>query len=141
MSGKFAIVAADFYGDISSEMLKSARAALREAGVGEDGIDEHRVPGALEIPLALKYAASGGGVFAMAALGCVVRGETYHFEVVADTCARGILQVQLDTGVPVGNGVLTVETMAQAKERTNKAADAVNAALTLAKLKQQAGAL
>ncbi|MGI9337432.1 MAG: 6,7-dimethyl-8-ribityllumazine synthase [Gammaproteobacteria bacterium] len=128
----FALAVADFYADIAEEMLKSAKDAA-----GSMTPLVMRVPGALELPMALKIAAeSDFNVVAMAALGCVVRGETYHFEVVANTCASGIMQVQLQTGIPIGNGVLTVNTKEQAQRRCRKKAqDAVNAALALWLLK------
>ncbi|MDM5147798.1 6,7-dimethyl-8-ribityllumazine synthase [Candidatus Persebacteraceae bacterium Df01] len=127
-----AIVLADFYSDISQQLLDSCEKALR--GVGNVQTCIERVPGALEIPFALKTLANKNSPTALVALGCVIRGETYHFETVADICAQGILQVQMETGVPVGNGVLTVENMTQAQARTGKGADAALAAVRLAML-------
>ena len=136
--GNFVLAVSDFYGGIAQAMVQSAKSVLFGEGIEESAIEVLHVPGALELPMALQIAASGGGVFAMAALGCVVRGETYHFEIVADTCASGIMQVQLQSGIPIGNGVLTVGDMAQAQARQmDKAKAAVRAALALAKLKQQ----
>ncbi len=136
--GVFAIVAADFYPALTRTMLRLARAALLAEGITKSRAEVWRVPGALEIPFALKTLAQRGDVFAMAAIGCVVRGETRHFEIVADNCARGIMQVQLETGIPTGNGVLAVETMRQARGRAEKAADAVRVALALARLRENA---
>lgn len=134
----FAVAVAGFYADIAGEMAQSAGETLK-AEVKSLTPIIFRVPGALELPMALKFIAerSDTNIVAMAALGCVVRGETYHFEVVANTCASGIMQVQLQTGIPIGNGVLTVDTMEQAQKRCRqKAADAIKAAVALWLLKE-----
>ena len=130
---KAAVVVADFYADIAGALLESCETALAAADIKIMRIV--RVPGALEIPFALQTIAAQNLPQMMIALGCVIRGETYHFETVADICARGILQVQLQTNIPVGNGVLTVENMAQAIARTNKGADAARAAICLAEIR------
>ena len=130
---KAAVVVADFYADIAGALLESCETALAAADIKMMRIV--RVPGALEIPFALQTIAAQNLPQMMIALGCVIRGETYHFETVADICARGILQVQLQTDIPVGNGVLTVENMAQAIARTNKGADAARAAICLAEIR------
>ncbi len=130
---KAAVVVADFYADIAGALLESCETALAAADIKMMRIV--RVPGALEIPFALQTVAAQNLPQMMIALGCVIRGETYHFETVADICARGILQVQLQTNIPVGNGVLTVENMAQAIARTNKGADAARAAICLAEIR------
>ena len=130
---KAAVVVADFYADIAGALLESCETALAAADIKMMRIV--RVPGALEIPFALQTIAAQNLPQMMIALGCVIRGETYHFETVADICARGILQVQLQTNIPVGNGVLTVENMAQAIARTNKGADAARAAICLAEIR------
>ena len=130
---KAAVVVADFYADIAGALLESCETALAAADIKMMRIV--RVPGALEIPFALQTVAAQNLPQMMIALGCVIRGETYHFETVADICARGILQVQLQTDIPVGNGVLTVENMAQAIARTNKGADAARAAICLAEIR------
>lgn len=129
---RFLLAVAGFYDDIAGEMTASAEEALKESPASL-ATKVVRVPGALELPMAMKIASESElNIVAMAALGCVIRGETYHFEVVANTCASGIMQVQLQTGIPIGNGVLTVDTMEQARKRhKQKAADAVNAALAL----------
>lgn len=129
---KMAIVVADFYGDIAEGLLSSCCAECAAQNITP--FLTVRVGGALEIPLALQTIARKDCPAAMVALGCVIRGETYHFEVVADNCARGILQVQLETNIPVGNGVLTVNTMQQATERLQKGAEAAQAAIQLANI-------
>ena len=98
-----------------------------------------RVPGAFELPLAVQALARSGRWDALVALGCVIRGDTAHFEFVAGECARGVQRVMLDTGVPVSFGVLTTENVAQARERAapgaqNKGAEALHTALTMARL-------
>lgn len=130
---KISVVVADFYSDIAEALLRSCTDALAADGIVVAQIA--RVPGAMEIPFALKtIAESPNPPDAMVALGCVIRGETYHFQTVADICARGILQVQMQMNIPVGNGVLTVETMEQARVRIDKGAQAARAAAHLAKL-------
>ena len=125
-----AVVVADFYPDIAEALLASCAQALAAAGVR---CEVFRVPGALELPAALaRLVGSAPRYHCFVALGCVIRGETYHFEVVANTCATGILQVQLRHNAAVGNGVLTVETREQALARTDKGAAAAAAALALA---------
>ncbi len=97
------------------------------------------VPGALEIPGAIALAAGAGAHEAFVALGCVIRGETFHFEVVAGESARGLMALTLD-GLAIGNGILTVETAAQARARLAKAGEAAAAALALLALRQRFGA-
>ncbi len=130
------IVAAGFYRRILALQLKGARTALEAAGHTHETIE---VPGALEIPAAIALAAETGRHDAYVALGCVIRGETFHFEVVSNESARGIMALTLD-GLAIGNGILTVETEAQAIVRAdpaqkNKAGEAVAAALALLALK------
>lgn len=129
-----AIIVADFYEDISAGLLASCEAELRAHDAHDFEIKIYRVQGALEIPFALKHMA-GGKPNIMVALGCVIRGETYHFEVVANTAARGILQVQLETMIPIGNGILTVENETQARARLDKGASAARAALAAYNIK------
>ena len=93
------------------------------------------MPGALEIPLALQWLAQSGRFDALVAIGTVIRGDTYHFEVVANESARGVMDVALDFGLPVANGILTTEDEAQAEARLDKAAEAVRVAIVMAKLK------
>ena len=93
------------------------------------------VPGALEIPLALQWMAQSGRFDALVALGAVIRGDTYHFEIVANESARGVTDVMLEYGVPVANGILTTDDEAQAEARLEKGAEAVRVALEMARLK------
>ena len=129
---RLGIVASRFNEDISAALLEQARAAARKAGVEHEVVS---VPGALEIPLALQWMAQSGRFDALVALGAVIRGETYHFQIVAEHSARGVMDVALDFGVPVANGILTTEDEAQAKARLGKGAEAVQVALEMAKLK------
>jgi 6,7-dimethyl-8-ribityllumazine synthase len=106
---------------------------LRRLGVSDTTLAT--VPGALEIPLALQTMAQSGKFDALVALGCVVRGETYHFEIVANESARGVSEVQLGTGVPVANAVLTTETDGQAEVRMHqKGMEAAQCAVEMARL-------
>lgn len=129
---RLGIVASRFNEDISGALLEHARGAARKAGVDPVVVS---VPGALEIPLALQWMAQSGRFDALVALGAVIRGETHHFEVVANESARGVMDVALECGVPVANGILTTEDEAQAKARLAKGAEAVHVALEMAKLK------
>jgi 6,7-dimethyl-8-ribityllumazine synthase len=129
---RLGIVASRFNEDISAALLEQARAAARKAGVEHEVVS---VPGALEIPLALQWMAQSGRFDALVALGAVIRGETHHFQIVAEHSARGVMDVALDFGVPVANGILTTEDEAQAKARLGKGAEAVQVALEMAKLK------
>jgi 6,7-dimethyl-8-ribityllumazine synthase len=104
-----------FYEELADKLEQGARAALAEAGITR--VDRFDVPGAFELPLIAKYAASTRRYDAVVCLGAVIRGETDHYDYVCGEAARGIQQVQLDTGVPCGFGVLTVDTMEQAMER------------------------
>jgi 6,7-dimethyl-8-ribityllumazine synthase len=127
------IVIAGFYAHIREAQLAAARGALEAGGHDHDTIE---VPGALEIPGAIALASAAGGHDAYVALGCVIRGETFHFEIVAGESARGLMALTLD-GLAIGNGILTVENEAQALARIPKAAEAVEAALSLASLRQR----
>jgi 6,7-dimethyl-8-ribityllumazine synthase len=113
--GRVALCVATFYGELAEKLEAGARAALDEAGV--TGIDRFDVPGAFELPVITKYAAESGRYEAVVCLGAVIRGETDHYDYVCAEAARGIQDVQLETGVPCGFGVLTVDTMEQALER------------------------
>jgi len=97
------------------------------------------VPGALEIPIALQWMAQSGRFDALVALGAVIRGDTYHFDVVANESARGVMDVMLECGVPVANGILTTDDEAQAEARLDKGAEAVRVALEMARLKAKLG--
>jgi 6,7-dimethyl-8-ribityllumazine synthase len=112
---RVALCVARFYEELADKLEAGAREALSAAGVGD--IDRFDVPGAFELPLAAKYAADSGRYAAVVCLGAVIRGETDHYDYVCAEAAHGIQQVQLETGVPCGFGVLTVDTMKQALER------------------------
>jgi 6,7-dimethyl-8-ribityllumazine synthase len=131
-----AVIVARFNEDISKRLLRGALAALEEHGVEDPDICW--VPGSLELPVTALTLAEKGGHDAIVCLGCVIRGETYHFEIVAGQAAAGIMQVQLDTGVPVTFGVLTTDDREQAFARSgpknNKGADAAEAAIEMANL-------
>ena len=135
---KVLIVGAGFYRHIYDLQLKGAIEALEAGGHKHELVE---VPGALEIPAAISMAADSGAYDAYVALGCVIRGETFHFEIVSTESARGIMALTLD-GLPVGNGILTVENETQALVRAdpaqkNKAGEAVAAALALLELKRR----
>lgn len=112
---RIALCVARFYPQLAEALEAGARDALLQAGVDE--VDCFDVPGAFELPLAAKYAAESGRYDAVVCLGAVIRGETDHYEYVCGEAARGIQQVQLTTGVPVGFGVLTVDSLPQALAR------------------------
>jgi 6,7-dimethyl-8-ribityllumazine synthase len=111
----FAIVVARFYEELAERLMKGAQAAFAEAGHSEVRVFD--VPGAFELPLAARYAADSGRFRGVACLGAVIRGETDHYDFVCAEAARGIMQVQLQTGVPCAFGVLTCATMEQALAR------------------------
>jgi 6,7-dimethyl-8-ribityllumazine synthase len=132
---RVAIVQSRFNPEIGEGLLASALRALREAGVADDAITVVTVPGALEIPLALQRLAQLRDYDALVAIGAVIRGDTYHFDIVANESASGLSSVQLEFGVPVGNGILTCDTEAQARTRmAAKGGEAALAALELANL-------
>jgi 6,7-dimethyl-8-ribityllumazine synthase len=136
---KIAIVAARYNDDIVGALLEGARVAWRRHGGSDAALQIEHVPGAFELPLAARALALLGKVDAVVALGCVIRGDTAHFDFVAGQCAYGVQRVMLDTGVPVSFGVLTVETRAQALERAapdalNKGGEALETALAMASL-------
>jgi len=127
------IVLSRFNAEIGEVLLKGALRALNEAGVAESAIAVVTVPGALEMPLALQRMAQTGDYDALVALGAVIRGETYHFEIVANESAAGVASVQLEFGIPIGNAILTTDTDDQAKARADaKGHDATLAALEMA---------
>ena len=134
------IAEARFYPHLNDMLLAGARAAIEAAGHGHETLT---VPGALELPAAIALAARSGRFCAFVALGVVIRGETYHFEVVSEESARGLMQLTLD-GFAIGNGILTVEDEAQAIARADpaqgdKGGDAARAAITLYHLRKRAG--
>jgi 6,7-dimethyl-8-ribityllumazine synthase len=136
---RIAVVVARFNEDVSKRLLRGALSALEERGVEDP--DVYWVPGSLELPVTALTLAEKGGHDAIVCLGCVIRGETYHFEIVAGQAAAGIMQVQLDTGVPVAFGVLTTEDKEQALARSgpknNKGAEAAEAAIEMANLMRE----
>ena len=129
-----AFVVARFNGGITSRMLESALAEGDTAGVSEEAITVMPVPGAFELPLAAMALAKTRRYACVVALGCVIRGETPHFDYVAGEAASGLQLAALETGVPVSFGVLTVETAEQAEARVDKGAEAVRTALEMADL-------
>ncbi len=131
---RIGIVQARFNADITDRLAQSCLDELARLGVAEDDIALHTVPGALELPLALQALGQDGEFDALIALGCVIRGDTFHFDVVCNTSAAGIQQVGLDLGLPVANGVLTVENEQQAIERLDKGAECARVAVEMANL-------
>jgi 6,7-dimethyl-8-ribityllumazine synthase len=135
------IVEARFYDHLNDLLLQGARAAIEAAGHGHETVT---VPGALEVPGAIALAAESGRYDGFVALGVVIRGETYHFEIVAGESARGIMALTLD-GLAIGNGILTVENEAQALARArpdekDKGGEAAKAALAMLALRERFGA-
>jgi 6,7-dimethyl-8-ribityllumazine synthase len=129
------IVLSKFNAEVGERLLAAALQALKAAGVTEAGISVAIAPGALEVPLALQRMAQTGDYDALIALGAVIRGETYHFEIVANESAAGLASVQLEFGIPIGNGILTTDTDEQANARAEaKGRDAALAALEMANL-------
>ncbi|WP_128892542.1 6,7-dimethyl-8-ribityllumazine synthase [Erythrobacter sp. HKB08] len=129
---RFLIVEARFYDHLNDMLIAGAKAALQKAG---HEVEVLTVPGALEIPGAISLAAESGQFDGFVAIGVVIRGETYHFEIVAGESARGIMALTMD-GIPIGNGILTVENEQQAIVRAdpaqkNKGGEAAEAALSL----------
>ncbi|TCJ20228.1 6,7-dimethyl-8-ribityllumazine synthase [Parasulfuritortus cantonensis] len=121
--------------EICDGLLSAATATLAKVGVNEQDIVLVTVPGALELPLALQKMARSGKFDALIAIGAVIRGDTYHFEIVSNEMAAGITRVQLDTGVPIGNAVLTTENEHQAVARmTEKGRDVAHCAVHMARL-------
>ncbi|CAM8652391.1 MAG: 6,7-dimethyl-8-ribityllumazine synthase [Pseudomonadota bacterium] len=132
---RMAVVVSRFNQDITRRLEAACLAALQQAGVAEDDIVVFSVPGALEIPLVLAQLAETGQFDGLIALGAVVRGETYHFEVVSNESAAGIARVSHDLQVPIANGVLTTDTDAQALARADeKGRDCALAAIEMANL-------
>lgn len=134
-----AVIAARFNEDIVSALLEGALAALDRTGTPAADVRIVRVPGAFELPLAARALAGSGGVDVIVALGCVIRGETAHYEHVSRAAVEGLQRVSLDSGIPVGFGVLTTETEAQARaraggEKGNLGFDAAMAAIRMAVL-------
>jgi 6,7-dimethyl-8-ribityllumazine synthase len=131
------VVVSRFNGDIVNRLLESALAELDRVGVAKDSITVMAVPGAFELPIGAMALAKTRRYSCIVALGCVIRGETAHFEYVAGEAASGIQLAALETGVPVSFGVLTVDTTEQAEARIDKGAEAVRSALEMADLFSQ----
>lgn len=143
---RIGIVMGRFNIDVGDGLLSSCTAALVKHGVAKKDLHIVTVPGALEIPLTLKIMAFSGRYDALIALGAVIRGETYHFEIVSNESARGITDVQLETAVPIANGILTTENDEQAEVRMAQkgldcALEAIEMAHLLRRLKQAADTL
>ncbi|MGH8673933.1 MAG: 6,7-dimethyl-8-ribityllumazine synthase [Burkholderiales bacterium] len=131
---RLGVVHSRFNEEICDLLLASARSEIERIGAESEFIS---VSGALEIPLALQWLAQCGRFDALVAIGAVIRGETHHFEVVASESARGVMDVALEFGIPVANGILTTEDEAQARARKEKGAEAVRVAHEMAHLKRQ----
>ncbi len=129
------VVMSRFNQDVCEGLLSACTGELKRLGVAESGIVIATVPGALEIPLVLQAMAQSGRFNALIALGAVIRGETYHFEVVSNDACRAVMEVQLHTGVPIANGILTCEDDDQALARMQeKGSDCARTALEMANL-------
>jgi 6,7-dimethyl-8-ribityllumazine synthase len=142
---RFAIVVSRFNEDITSGLLSGARTALLEAGVRDDDLMLIHVPGAFEIPVAALHLAETGRFDAVICLGCLIKGDTMHFEYIADAASHAIMSVSVTTGVPVAFGVLTTMTEEQAVARSapgeaNKGREAALAAIEMATLFKKLGA-
>lgn len=138
---KFLIVEARFYDHLNDLLIEGATAALDDEGHKYEVVT---VPGALEIPGAVALAAESGRYDGFVAIGVVIRGETYHFEVVSNESARGLMALSMD-GIPIGNGILTVENEAQAltrakKDEKDKGGEAAKAAMAMLGLREKFGA-
>lgn len=139
---RFAIVVSRFNSLITERLLTAAIDALKRSGAASDDVEVVRVPGAFELPLAAKKLATKGGYDALIAIGCVVRGETSHYDYVCSETARGLQLAQMDTGVPIIFCVLTCDTQEQAMERAgpkggNKGFESGLAAIEMARLSQK----
>jgi 6,7-dimethyl-8-ribityllumazine synthase len=135
-----AIVQARFNTGITDALAEACKAELIALGVAQGDIEHYHVPGALEIPVALQALAEKGGYDALVAIGCVIRGETYHFELVANESAAGVTRVSLDHQLPIANVILTTENMEQALARqTDKGRDAAQVAVEMCNLLDDLG--
>ena len=129
------IVQARFNADLTGKLAEACLAELAALGVPADNIRHVTVPGALEVPVALQAMAESDDFDALVALGCIIRGETYHFELVANESGAGVTRVSLDSGLPVANAILTVENEEQARARViDKSKDAAIVAVEMANL-------
>ena len=142
MADRFAIAVGRFYEDLADRLERGAREAFAEGGV--DDVDAFTVPGAYELPLAAKYLAESGRYAGVACLGAVIRGETDHYDFVCAEAARGVMAVQLETGVPCAFGVLTCANMEQALARAgggkrDQGRHAADAVIAMARLRARLG--
>ena len=134
------IVQARFNQDVTNALAKACWDELLAHGVEEKSIEHVQVPGALEVPIALQAMAEKGGYDALIALGCIIRGETYHFELVSNESAAGVTRVSLDYQLPIANAILTTENMEQAIARqVDKGRDAALVAIEMANLLEAVG--
>jgi 6,7-dimethyl-8-ribityllumazine synthase len=134
------IVQARFNESITNALAEACKRQLLALGVEEKDIDHVQVPGALEVPVALQALAEKGSYDALIALGCVIRGETYHFELVSNESAAGVTRVSLDYHLPIANAIITTENMAQAVARqADKGEDAARVAVEMANLMERVG--
>ena len=131
---RLGLVASRFNETLASRLLERAQEEARKLGAECSVVS---VPGALEIPVALQWLAQSGRFDALIAIGLVIRGETYHFEVVANESARGVMEVALESGLPIANAILTTEDEEQAQARLEKGAEAVRVAVEMAKLRKR----
>ena len=136
---RFAVIVSRFNEEITGSLREAAVAALKEAGATEGHVQQFSVPGAFEIPQAARAAAESGRFDAIVCLGCIIRGETPHFDYIASAVAHGITDAAVETGVPMSFGVLTTDTLAQAAARAghdsdNKGREAAAAAIEMAAL-------
>jgi 6,7-dimethyl-8-ribityllumazine synthase len=132
---RIGVVQARFNEDITDALAKACLGELEQLGVAADDIDRMSVPGALEVPIALQAMAERKRYHALIALGCIIRGETYHFELVANESGAGVSRVALDHRIPVANAILTTENLYQALARqTDKGRDAARVAVEMALL-------
>ena len=132
---RIGIVQARFNEDITDALAKACLGELEQLGVAADDIDRMSVPGALEVPIALQAMAERKRYHALIALGCIIRGETYHFELVANESGAGVSRIALDYRIPVANAILTTENLDQALARqTDKGRDAARVAVEMARL-------
>ena len=135
---RIGIVQARFNDGVTRALADACLSELAALGVPAAHIVHHSVPGALEVPLALQWLARRGEFDALIALGCIIRGETYHFELVANESGAGVTRVALDSGLPVANAILTTENMTQAIVRQiEKGKDAARVAVEMALLKEK----
>ncbi|MFT3816966.1 MAG: 6,7-dimethyl-8-ribityllumazine synthase [Rubrivivax sp.] len=137
---RIGIIQARFNQDLTDKLAEACLAELARLEVDARDITHRTVPGALEVPVALKAMADSGDFDALVALGCVIRGETYHFELVANESGAGVTRVSLDHQIPIANAILTVDTSEQAWARVaEKGADAARVAVEMANLLEELG--